>query len=47
MTQRDWDELQSAYIYLTTTSMSRIDTDKWSVYKVGLNIRIDIKGPKI
>lgn len=45
MNAEDWEELEEAYeILRKNNSLTRLDAAKWTIYKVGINIRIDIKG---
>lgn len=43
MTNTDWEELRKAYEMLRNSSVTRLENAYWTIYKVGLNIRIDIK----
>ena len=43
MTPEDWKRLEKAYNYLMDSSDSKIESQKWIIYKVGGIIRIDIK----
>ena len=43
MTETDWKEIYAAYVMLKNSTMTKIEGSFWSVYRVGLNIRIDIK----
>jgi hypothetical protein len=43
MTDTDWRDLIKAYESILHSNIKRIDGDKWTVYKAGNVIRIDIK----
>lgn len=45
MTDTDWKELREAYDVLKASpSLTRMDSAFWVMYKIGMSIRIDIKG---
>ena len=43
MTPTDWQELQDAYNTIRSTSLLRLESPFWLIYRVGNVIRIDIK----
>lgn len=47
MTPEDWKAIDDAFVFISTNRTTRIDGDKWSMYRIGSNvIRIDIKVDK-
>ena len=43
---QDWEEIEQAYTILVKSKMSKLEGKVWSMYKIGNNIRIDIKESK-
>ena len=44
MNAEDWERLKEAYNFLSESiGVERIDNSRWTIYKVGNMIRIDIK----